>query len=80
MASDLRPAKDIIKALPVGIQERTIQQLNTDLSQEQELAAEAEIDKAVQDIRLATPEMTIDDASQLQEWYDRRKTGRPGGN
>jgi hypothetical protein len=77
MANDLRPAKDIIKALPPGVQSKTITQLTMDLEREQVEAADELVEKSVADIRTAVPGITIDDANQLEEWQGRRQSGRP---
>lgn len=79
MAGDLRPAKDIIKALPKGIQLRTTAQFADKLQAEQTKAAADAVTKAVNDLAALDPPLTIEDANQLVQWQEARETGRPAG-
>lgn len=77
MAGDLRPAWDLIKAQPPGIQLQIIEQLAKDLEREQIEDASVQVDKTVADIRTAVPGIDIEDASRLLARYERTKSGRP---
>ena len=77
--ADLHAAKDIIKALPKGIQLETTQRVSDKLATDQAAQAEVAINQGVIDVINATPGMTIEDGNQLVTWQEKRETGRPEG-
>jgi hypothetical protein len=74
---DLRPAKDIIKALPKGIQLDATQDVATELQRQQTEAAAVATADAVSQILALQPPLTLEDANQLVAWQEAREAGRP---
>ena len=75
MAS-LNKAKDTVRALAQEIQLRTTQEVAEELTRQLGVRREAEIRAAVAQILAETPDLTVEDGSQLVAWQEAREQRR----